>query len=101
MVEENDTAGRPTAKQLASAGAFVARHGGSARGVVEPIGRSGARVVLVGADGALGDVMVRDAAAGDALVAAVDGLEAAQWDSDTVAATVIGPEHRRRMAAGT
>jgi hypothetical protein len=67
--------------------------------VVENIGRAGARVVLVGADGALGDVIVAGPEAGEALVAAVEDLELAQWDGETVRAVKIGAGHRRKMAA--
>jgi hypothetical protein len=35
--------------------AFAAQHGGSAEGVVEYVGRTATRIVLVGADGAWGD----------------------------------------------
>lgn len=83
---------------MASARSFVASHGESAKAVVENLGRAGARVVLIGQDGALGDVMVADVATGDSVVEAVDGLESAQWDSETAAALTIGPEHRKRMA---
>lgn len=34
---------------------FAARHGGSADGVVEYVGRTATRIVVVGADGAWGD----------------------------------------------
>ncbi|MFG2822284.1 hypothetical protein ACGFX4_22985 [Kitasatospora sp. NPDC048365] len=34
---------------------FAAQHGGSAEGVVEYVGRTATRIVLVGADGAWGD----------------------------------------------
>ncbi|WP_297541127.1 hypothetical protein [Amycolatopsis sp.] len=88
----------PTDRQLASARAFVAAHGKSAKAVVENIGRIGARVVLVGADGALGDVVVPSPATGDALVEAVESLEAAEWDPATVNAVKIGSAHRRKMA---
>lgn len=88
----------PTARQLATAREFVAAHGKPAKAVPENLGRAGARVVLVGADGALGDVLVSDAKVAEALVAAVDDLEQAEWDAATVNATAIGPAHRRRMA---
>ena len=68
------------------------------KAVVQRIGRAGARVLLVGGDGALGDVVVPSVETGEALIEAVEGLERSEWDADTVAATVIGPEHRRRMA---
>ncbi|MCP2170253.1 hypothetical protein LX83_007144 [Goodfellowiella coeruleoviolacea] len=77
---------------------FVAAHGAPARAVVERLGRAGARVVLVGADGALGDVVVPDVATGEAVCAAVPDLKLTEWDRDTTAAVTIGAEHRRRMA---
>ncbi|HVW44438.1 MAG TPA: hypothetical protein VHC18_24120 [Amycolatopsis sp.] len=101
MAEDNETPSTddtPTPKQVAAARRFVAEHGTPSKAVVENIGRKGARVVLVGKDGALGDVIVRTPAAGDALVESVADLEPAEWDAATVGATQIGPEHRRRMA---
>ena len=87
-----------TQKRIAE---FVKAHGkpGTAvRAVVEPIGRSGARIVLVGADGAIGDVMAADVEAATKAVEAVDNVEQAEWDRETTAATKIGPAHRRKMA---
>ncbi|TDD84706.1 hypothetical protein E1202_22825 [Saccharopolyspora karakumensis] len=100
MTAEKDTeqSTAPTPKALSVAKAFVADHGGSARAVVENIGRAGARVVLIGEDGRLGDVMVTSPAVGEALVEAVDGLTAHEWDSETTAALKIGAAHRRKMS---
>ena len=80
---------------------FVKVHGKpdqAVRAVVEPIGRAGARIVLVGADGAMGDVVVGDVEAATAAVEAAAGVEQAEWDRETTAATRIGPAHRRKMA---
>ncbi|GHH55665.1 hypothetical protein GCM10017774_72390 [Lentzea cavernae] len=80
---------------------FVKAHGkpGTAvRAVVEPIGRAGARIVLVGADGAMGDVMAKDVESATSAVEASDGVEQAEWDRETTGATKIGPAHRRKMA---
>lgn len=96
--ETEQTPPAPTGRQLAAARDFVARHGKPSRAVVENIGRIGARVVLVGADGALGDVIVPAPETGTALVEAVEDLEPAEWDSETVKATKIGAAHRRKMA---
>ncbi|HJQ47690.1 MAG TPA: hypothetical protein VJ870_15435 [Amycolatopsis sp.] len=96
--EAPSTDDTPTAKQLRAARQFVAQHGTQSKAVVENIGRKGARVVLVGADGALGDVLVASPAAGETLVESVADLEPADWDAETVGATLIGPAHRRRMA---
>lgn len=88
----------PTARQLAGARDFVARHGKPARAVVERLGRGGARVVLVGGDGALGDVVVPTPETGSALVEATEDLELSSWDTDTVKQTKIGAHHRHKMA---
>ncbi|WP_037359194.1 hypothetical protein [Amycolatopsis orientalis] len=99
MAEETEnTPTAPTARQLATARDFVARHGKPARAVVENIGIAGARVVLVGPDGAMGDVLVAGVETGTALVEQVDDLEAAEWDSETVKTVKIGAAHRRKMA---
>lgn len=98
MAEETEKTIAPTGRQLAAARAFVAEHGKSAKAVVENVGRAGARVVLVGADGALGDIFVPSVATGEALVEAVEDLEPAEWDNSTVNLVKIGPAHRRKMA---
>jgi hypothetical protein len=95
--DSEETVG-PTSAQLTAARKFVKAHGKPSRAVVENIGRAGARVVLVGADGALGDVVVPAVATGEALVEAVEDLEPASWDAETVKATKIGAAHRRKMA---
>jgi predicted CoA-binding protein len=82
---------------LSAAKNFVDEHGKPSKAVVEYLGRAGARVVLVGPDGALGDVIVPSVSAAEALVEAMADLEAAEWDAETVNATQISPEHRRKM----
>ncbi|MFD8495346.1 hypothetical protein [Amycolatopsis sp. NPDC059657] len=98
MAEETEKTIAPTSRQLAAAREFVARHGKPSKAVVENIGNAGARVVLVGADGAMGDVIVPAVATGEALVEAVEDLEPAEWDTATINATRIGAAHRRKMA---
>ncbi|RJQ75802.1 hypothetical protein D5S17_20630 [Pseudonocardiaceae bacterium YIM PH 21723] len=78
---------------------FQASHGPSVRVVTENIGRIGVRLVLVGEDGVMGDVIVPDAEAAAAVVAAVPEAADAEWDRETVSATAIGAAHRRRMAS--
>lgn len=95
---DNDTPVVPAAA-VKAAKSFLAAHGKTARAVVENVGRAGARVVLVGEDGALGDVFVPGPAAGEALIERIEGLEAAEWDRETVSTTRIGAGHRRKMAA--
>jgi hypothetical protein len=89
---------RVPARAVKAASRFVAEHGESGRAVVENVGRAGARVVLVGADGAFGDVFVTDSGTAEAVVAAVPELELAEWDRETSELIAIGPKHRRRMA---
>ncbi|WP_424186031.1 hypothetical protein ACOBQX_29810 [Actinokineospora sp. G85] len=86
---------------LKAATGFVKQHGKPARAVVEPIGRAGARVVLVGGDGAMGDVLVPSVETGEALVEKVRDLDAAEWDRETVEAAKIGSGHRVKMATRT
>ncbi|APU14556.1 MULTISPECIES: hypothetical protein [Actinoalloteichus] len=83
---------------VSAARRFLADHGKTARAVVAHLGRTGARVTLVGEDGALGDVIVADVATGTALCEQVEGLTVSDWDRDTTAALTIGPAHRNRMA---
>jgi hypothetical protein len=85
-------------RAVAAVRRFVDAHGKPSRAVVEYLGRAGARIVLVGADGILGDVIVPDVASGEAACAAVADLEIGEWDRDTIAAVRIGSAHRRRMA---
>jgi len=78
---------------------FVESHGKPVKVVVHNLGRAGARMVLIAPDGRIGDVIVPDVATGNAVVAAEEDLEAAEWDSETVAQTSIGPERRRSMGS--
>lgn len=99
MADQTDTPSPVVpAAALRSAKEFVAAHGDSARAVVENLGQAGARVVLVGEDGLLGDVMVPNVAAGQELVAKLPDTEAAEWDRETTSAVKIGSAHRRKMA---
>lgn len=90
--------GAPSGQALTTARDFVAQHGTPAKAVIENLGRVGTRVVLVGADGALGDVVVPGRDVAEALIEATEDLHKATWDADTVNATVIGSAHRRKMA---
>lgn len=77
---------------------FLTAHGKTARAVVEPIGRAGARIVLVGEDGAMGDLVLPSVEAATEVVSSVRGLEAAEWDRETTAQLKIGSAHRKKMA---
>lgn len=78
---------------------FVSAHGGSAEAVLQPVGRRGVRITLVGADGVLGDRMVADTATAQAVVEAVDGLTAAEgWERELVSRTTPAAGHWAKMA---
>lgn len=78
---------------------FVAEHGGSATAVLQPIGRVGVRVTLVGEDGVLGDRVVDSLEAAKALVETVDGLtEADEWDRELISKVTPAKGHWAKMA---
>ncbi|MFC9895810.1 hypothetical protein ACFVMC_19155 [Nocardia sp. NPDC127579] len=78
---------------------FVADHGGSATAVLQPIGRIGVRVTLVGQDGILGDRVVDSLDEAKRLVEVVDGLtEADEWDRELTAIVTPRPSHFAQMA---
>lgn len=77
---------------------FTAAHGGSARVVLQPVGRRGVRITLVGADGIMGDQMVDTMAEAEAIVAADPSLTRSEWDRELVSIATPEPEHARRMA---
>ncbi|MGC5258727.1 hypothetical protein ACPXCG_20495 [Gordonia sp. DT218] len=84
---------------VASIKGFIGREGGSAKAVLQPIGAAGVRITLVGEQGGiLGDRVVDDVATAEAVVEAVDGLEAAEWDRDLTSAATVSPSHYRKMA---
>lgn len=78
---------------------FVSEHGGSASAVLQPVGRLGVRITLVGADGVLGDQMADDMPIATAAVAAVDQLtEAEGWDRELTTTADPRPGHWAKMA---
>ncbi|MEG8179621.1 hypothetical protein GZH49_13885 [Nocardia terpenica] len=78
---------------------FVAEHGGSATAVLQPIGRIGVRITLVGADGVLGDRVVDDLTTAKAVVETVDGVtETKHWDRELTSVVTPAPGHWARMA---
>jgi hypothetical protein len=86
------------ARAVKAATRFVAAHGRPSRAVVENIGRAGARIVLVGKDGAFGDLVLSDVATAEAVLEQVPDLEPSEWDRETTAALRIGAAHRHKMA---
>ncbi|WP_024796427.1 hypothetical protein [Tomitella biformata] len=77
---------------------FVAEHGGSARAVLQPVGRRGIRITLVGSDGILGDQMVETMAEAEAAIAANPSVTRSEWDRELVSVATPEPAHARRMA---
>ncbi|WP_330229855.1 hypothetical protein OHA40_28130 [Nocardia sp. NBC_00508] len=78
---------------------FVAEHGRSATAVLQPIGRSGVRLTLVGADGVLGDRVVPDLDTAKELIATIDGLtEADDWDRELTSIVTPRKGHWAKMA---
>lgn len=83
---------------LSAIKAFVGEHGGTGNVVIQPIGRVGTRVTLVGADGVLGDQVVENNDIAHALVDAVDGLTESEWDRELVSSVNPARGHYRKMA---
>ncbi|NLD86512.1 MAG: hypothetical protein GX636_11460 [Actinomycetales bacterium] len=77
---------------------FLARHGGSADVVLQPVGRRGVRVTLVGADGTLGDTMVDTLAQAEAVRDGIAGVTGSDWDRELVSRVDVPAGHWKRMA---
>ncbi|GGL93980.1 hypothetical protein [Nakamurella endophytica] len=91
---------RARAKVVAKAVAAVRRllgDAGAGRAVLEPVGRTGVRLVVVAADGRWGDAVLPDEATGREVCAEL-GIEPGEWDRDLSSALVTTPADRRRMA---
>ncbi|MBO0855988.1 MAG: hypothetical protein J2P18_19735 [Nocardia sp.] len=94
------TAAQAPSDVIDSVKKFLATHGGSGTAVLQPLGRIGVRITLVGSDGVLGDRVVADLPTAKAVVAAVDGLaETEHWDRDLSASVTPAQGHWARMAA--
>lgn len=79
--------------------AFLAAHGGTdgASADVAYLGRPGARVVIVAADGAFADAVVADPAVGELLCERL-GVPVQGWTREVVTRIDISPAERRAMA---
>lgn len=77
---------------------FVAEHGGSASAVIQPIGLAGVRITLVGADGILGDQVVKDLATANAVVASFDDVTVSEWDRAITSIVTPRKGHFQKMA---
>ena len=83
---------------LAAVKSFLADHGNAAQVVIQPIGRAGTRLTMVGADGVLGDQVVATQAIAKAVIDEFDELTEAEWDHELVSSVNPAPGHYERMA---
>ena len=88
----------PPAKTAKFVEKFLARHGGSADVVLQPVGRRGVRITLVGADGVLGDTMVDSLSEAEAVRDGISGLSGSDWTRELVSRTDVPAGHWKRMA---
>lgn len=75
---------------------FEVDHGESVA-TVQPMGRAGARIVVVGPDGAFGDAVVASQDEGTQVCRRA-GIDLVRWDRDLSARVLISPRDRLRMA---
>ena len=103
MAELTDPESTPTTKKSADAGpavrlrAFVAEHGGSGTAVIAYLGRPGARIVVVAADGRFADAVVAGMDEAAAVCAAA-GITVGTWDRELTALVTPSKADRVRMA---
>ncbi|NJQ08672.1 hypothetical protein [Streptomyces lonarensis] len=95
---EDRRAARERTRLARSARRFAEAHGGSAEGQIAYLGARGHRLVLVGADGAWGDLVASDRALAEA-AAREAGVELREeFDGEMAAGVVTGPYEWSRMA---
>ncbi|QII01236.1 hypothetical protein BH92_16370 [Rhodococcoides fascians A21d2] len=95
---EKNTSNNVPKGTLAAVKSFLADHGNSAQVVIQPIGRAGTRLTMVGADGVLGDQVVATHAVARAVVDEFDELTEAEWDRELVSSVNPAPGHYEKMA---
>ncbi len=78
--------------------AFAARHGGSADGQIAYIGAIGTRIVLVGADGAWGDLVAPNQRIAERAVERAGITRHESFDGEMAARVRTGPYEWKRMA---
>ncbi|GAA2049178.1 hypothetical protein [Williamsia deligens] len=97
--EKTGSPARAPKAAVAAATRFVRRGGGAASAVIEPIGASGVRILMVAQDGGvIGDQVVADVATAHAVVDAVEGLTTAEWDRELSSVATPRPGHWKQMA---
>ncbi|MEO9223110.1 MAG: hypothetical protein ABI251_15325 [Mycobacteriaceae bacterium] len=95
--EETESTTQAPSKAVAAVNRFAAAHEG-ARAVVQFVGDGATRITLIGTEGGvLGDVLVPDVAAAEAVIAASDA-EAAEWDRELAGSLTLPAGLRKRMA---
>lgn len=85
-------------RDVSAVNKFAAAHGEGAKAVVEYLGTSAARICLVGTDGTLGDLVVRDVATAEAVVEASVADLADGWDRELVNLVTLRAGHNKKMA---
>lgn len=101
--EKSDATPSATAPELPKSAVkaitkFVAEHGGTASAVIQPVGVVGVRITLVGADGILGDQVVKDLATANAVVASFDNVTVAEWERELTSIVTPADGHFKKMA---
>lgn len=99
MSEDTTSSVTAPTSAVAAVDRFVAAHGGAASAVVQGVTRDQVRITLVGADGNLGDVLVRDAETAAAVVEA-SRATSTQWDRELSGSVRLTRANRLRMAKG-
>lgn len=97
MTEDESSPLAAPAAAVSAVNRFVATHGEGTRVVIQPVSRGQVRLTLVGADGALGDVLVPDAATATAVIE-TSLATGAEWDRELSASVELSDAHRARMA---
>lgn len=88
----------PPSSLVSSIESFVAAHGGSATVVLQPLGRAGVRITLVGEDGVLGDRVAADLATAHAVVDSLDSVTIGEWDRELTSIVTPRKGHFAQMA---
>ncbi|MGB3769847.1 MAG: hypothetical protein WBF79_12675 [Rhodococcus sp. (in: high G+C Gram-positive bacteria)] len=88
----------PPSKLVSSIESFVSDHGGSATAVVQPMGRAGVRITLVGEDGILGDRVAANLPTAYAVIDALDSVTVGEWDRELTSVVTPRKGHFKQMA---
>lgn len=86
------------AKLAGEIGGFAGRHGGSAEAQIAYVGQSGARIVLVGADGDWGDLVAPSVATAEQAAERAGVTVHEAFDGELASKVSTGPYEWSRMA---